>query len=92
MVCSNAALVVERARKRADLLAAVERALARIAQATGRKRRPLRGKAEIGLEVGKVIDSHKMAKHFEITITEISSPISAANRRLPPRLGSMASM
>ncbi len=72
VVCRNAALAVERARKREDLLAATERALARIAQATRRKRRPLRGKAEIGLEVGKVIDNHKMAKHFEITITEDS--------------------
>ena len=40
VVCRNAALAVERARKRADLLAATERALARIAQATRRKRRP----------------------------------------------------
>lgn len=32
----------------------------------------MRGKAEIGLEVGKVIDKHKMAKHFQITITEDS--------------------
>ncbi len=70
VVCRNAALAVERARKRQDLLAATERGLSRIAMATQRKRRPLRGKAEIGLEVGKLIDKHKMAKHFEITITE----------------------
>jgi hypothetical protein len=72
VVCRNAVLAKERARKRGELLAATERALSRIAMATRRKRRPLRGKAEIGLEVGKVIDKHKMAKHFEITITEDS--------------------
>ena len=72
VVCRNPVLAKERARKRSELLAATERALSRIAMATRRKRRPLRGKAEIGLEVGKVIDKHKMAKHFEITITEDS--------------------
>jgi len=72
VVCRNPVLAKERARKRGELLAATERALSRIAMATRRKRRPLRGKAEIGLEVGKVIDKHKMAKHFEITIAEDS--------------------
>jgi len=72
VVCRNAALAEERARKRLELLEATERGLSRIAMASTRKRRPLRGKAEIGLEVGKVIDRHKMAKHFEITITDDS--------------------
>ena len=72
VVCRNPVLAKERARKRSELLAATERALSRIAMATRRQRRPLRGKAEIGLEVGKVIDNHKMAKHFEISITEDS--------------------
>jgi hypothetical protein len=72
VVCRNAELAVERSRKREDLLAASERDLSRIAMATRRKRRPLRGKAEIGLQVGAVIDKYKMAKHFEITITDDS--------------------
>jgi hypothetical protein len=70
VVCRNAALAKERARKREALLAATERALSRIALATRRKRRPLRGQAEIGLEVGTVYDKHKMAKHFDLTITD----------------------
>ncbi len=70
VVCCNAALAAERARKREDLLAATERALSRIVLATRRKRRPLRGRAEIGLEVGAVIDRHKMAKHFDLTIAD----------------------
>src|SRR5258708_1160236 len=70
IVCRNRALAGERARKREDLLAATQRDLARIAAAVARKRQPLRGKAEIGLEVGAVLDKHKMAKHFTLAITD----------------------
>jgi len=72
IVCRNHALAAERARKREDLLKATERHLAPIAAAVRRKREPLRGKAEIGLAVGAVIDRHKMAKHFELQITDTS--------------------
>ena len=60
----------ERRRKREDLLAATERALSRITAAVERKRTPLRGAADIGREVGAVIDRHKMAKHFDVRITD----------------------
>jgi hypothetical protein len=70
IVCRNRALAAERARKREDLLAATERELARIAAMVARKRQPLRGAAEIGLEVGAVLDKHKMAKHFTLDITD----------------------
>ena len=70
IVCRNRALAAERARKREDLLAATERDLARIAAAVARKRQPLRGKAEIGLEIGAVLDRHKMAKHFTLDIAD----------------------
>lgn len=70
VVCRNPDLARERARKREDLLAATERDLARVARATRRRVRPLRGRAEIGLAVGAVLDAYKMAKHFELTITE----------------------
>ena len=68
VVCRNAALAAERGRKREDLLAATERDLSRIVMATRRQRRRLRGKAEIGLAVGAILDKHKMAKHFELSI------------------------
>jgi hypothetical protein len=70
ILCRNHALATERARKREDLLRATERNLAAIAAAVRRKRQPLRGKAEIGLAVGAVIDRHKMAKHFALDITD----------------------
>jgi Transposase DDE domain len=70
VVCRNPLLAAERRRQRQDLLAATERALSRITAAVARKRVPLRGAAEIGLEVGAVIDRHKMAKHFDVRIAD----------------------
>jgi hypothetical protein len=70
VVCRNPDLAAERRRKRDDLLAATERDLARIQAAVARKRNPLRGTAEIALAVGAVADAHKMAKHFDLTITD----------------------
>jgi hypothetical protein len=70
IVCRNADLARERARKREDLLRATERDLAGIAKAVARTRKPLRGTAAIGLAVGAVLKRHKMAKHFELTIAD----------------------
>lgn len=52
------------------MLVATERDLSRVKQAVERKRAPLRGTAKIGLEVGAILDRHKMGKHFDLTITE----------------------
>ena len=72
MVCRNPLLAHERARKRDELLAATEKQLAKIAAATARDRRPLRGAAKIGERVGRVANQYKVAKHFETTITDDS--------------------
>lgn len=72
IVCRNPLLTAERRRKRDELLAATERDLARIRQAVTRQRKPLAGRTEIGLAVGAVLDKHKMAKHYELTITDTS--------------------
>ncbi|UNC13043.1 IS1634 family transposase (plasmid) [Acidiphilium multivorum] len=69
IACRNAALATERRRKREALLVATETELARIRDATRRKRAPLHGEATIGLAVGAVINQRKMAKHFDLTIT-----------------------
>ena len=68
--CHNPVLAEERARKRGELLAATEKDLAKIAAATRRPRRPLRGRDRIALRVGKVINHYKMAKHFTLDITD----------------------
>jgi Transposase DDE domain len=72
IVCRNPDLARERARKREDLLLATERDLSRIAAQVRRRHAPLRGKAEIGLAVGAVVNGHKLAKHFALTITDDS--------------------
>jgi len=70
VVCFNPVLSEERARKREDLLQATEKQLERIAIATHRPRRPLRGKSAIGLRVGRVLGRFKMGKHYQIEIEE----------------------
>jgi transposase len=70
--CHNPALADERARKRGELLAATEKDLDKIAAATRREKRPLRGKDKIALRAGKVINHYKMEKHFTITISDES--------------------
>ena len=69
IVCRNPELARERSRKREDLLAATEKALAGIQRAVERRHRPLRGATEIALKAGAVVDTHKMAKHFTLTIS-----------------------
>jgi len=70
VVCRNPDLAAERGRKREELLAATEKELARIKTAVERKRNPLRGTAEIALAVGAVLNTYKMKKHFDLTITD----------------------
>ncbi|MBX3435758.1 MAG: IS1634 family transposase [Pirellulales bacterium] len=70
IACLNPLLQAERARKREDLLRATERELDQIVAATGREQRALRGQDRIGLRVGAALNRFKVAKHFQITITE----------------------
>jgi hypothetical protein len=69
VVCRNPDLAAERARKREELLTATEKDLAAIKARVERRRKPLRGTAEIALAVGEVFNTHKMRKHFDLTIT-----------------------
>jgi transposase len=70
IACFNPLLAEERARKRPDLLAATEKQLAKIATATKRTKRPLRGKHNIGLRAGKILNRYKMGKHFQLRIED----------------------
>ena len=72
IACFNPLLAEERARKRPDLLAATEKQLEKIAAAAKRSRRPLRGKQNIGLRAGKILNRYKMGKHFQLRIEEDS--------------------
>ena len=70
VVCRNPLLAAERAKKRQELLAATEKELEKVIQATQRQKRRLKGQAAIGLRVGRVLGRFKMAKHFHVEITD----------------------
>src|SRR6516165_389407 len=80
--CHNPALAEERARKRRELLAATEKELDKIVAATARQRRPLRGKDQIALRVGTVRNHYKMAKHFDLQITDDSLTVTRKNDQI----------
>jgi transposase len=72
IACFNPLLAEERARKRPNLLAATEKQLEKIAAATQRPKRPLRGKQNIGLRAGRILNRYKMGKHFQLRMEEDS--------------------
>ncbi len=70
IVCRNRDLAAERARKREDLLAATKHELARVQAQVQRKHSALRSPAQIGIAVGAVLNSKKMAKHFDVEVAD----------------------
>lgn len=68
MACYNPLLAQDRARTREELVAATEKALAKIAKEAARRTRTPLTDDEIGVKVGKVINRHKVGKHFQWTI------------------------
>jgi hypothetical protein len=66
--CRNPALADERGRKRDALLAATEQNLDKLVTAVNAGR--LRGADQIGVKLGKIINKHKVGKHFITTITD----------------------
>lgn len=72
IVCKNPLLARERERKRNELLAATEKKLLALRDATQRTVRPLTGKEKIGVRLGRVLERSKMGKHFRLEITEDS--------------------
>ena len=70
IVCYNPLLAADRARTRGELLEATEKQLGKLkAQIARRSRKPLAA-AEIGVKAGRVINKHKVAKHFELKIDD----------------------
>jgi hypothetical protein len=72
VVCRNPHLAAERARKREDLLAATERELDQVAHMVTGPRGSLRhaDAGKIGQRAGRVINKYKVAKHFELEISD----------------------
>ena len=72
VVCRNPAVAAERARKRAELLAATEAELEKVKASVEGPRGRLRAApaGQIGERAGKVMNKYKVAKHFTLTITD----------------------
>jgi hypothetical protein len=68
IACRNPAQALERARKRAELLAATETQFTHIAERVARG--TLAGAANIGKALGKISGKFKMDKHFDTTISD----------------------
>jgi transposase len=68
VVCRNPLVAEERSRKREDLLAATETALAQVKQRVDAG--TLTGQAQIALAVGQVIGRRKVKKHFQLEIED----------------------
>ena len=68
VACRNPFLAQERARKRDDLLKATEANLKKVKASVEAGR--LRDPGKIGLRAGRVVNRHKMAKHFSLEIAE----------------------
>ena len=82
VVCRNPLLAEERRRKREALLAATERVLSKVVDATQRKKRPLRGAGNIGIQVGRVKDKYKVGKHFRLEISNSSFAFSRIEEKI----------
>jgi hypothetical protein len=72
VVCRNPAVAAERARKREELLVATEKELEKVRVSVHGPRGQLRDadRARIGQRAGKVVGKYKMAKHFQLTISD----------------------
>ncbi len=70
VVCRNPLLAEERRRKRQELVAVAEKKLEQIAEATRRKRQPLRGTERISYRVGRALGATTVAKYFRWEIRQ----------------------
>ena len=68
VACFNPLLAEERQRKRNELLDATEQLLTKVRSEVQRRTKTPLSAAQIGQKVGKVINRHKMGKHFEVSI------------------------
>jgi len=80
VACRNPFLAAERARKREELLVATQTLMAKTIAAVEAGR--LVGSDKIGLKVGKLIDTYKMAKHLDVAITEDSLAITRKTEQI----------
>jgi hypothetical protein len=80
IACRNPALAAERARKRDELLTATETLLGKVTTRVAKG--TLAGADTIGVAVGKVVNTYKMAKHLDITITDTTLTVTRRQEQI----------
>src|SRR5207245_3866032 len=70
MACYNPVLAQERSRKRKALLEATEQGLTKLARDVARRTKKPLAASVIGLKAGKILERHKVGKHYQLTIGE----------------------
>jgi hypothetical protein len=80
IACRNPILAQERTRKRDELLAATQALLEPVVAAVTAGK--LHGAAAIGLKAGKLINKYKMAKHFQLAITDTTLTITRDTEKI----------
>jgi hypothetical protein len=70
MACYNPVLAQERSRKRQALLEATEQGLTKLARDVARRTKKPLAASVIGLKAGKMLERHKVGKHYQLTIGE----------------------
>jgi transposase len=80
VACRNPELAKLRAHKREALIAATTEELDKVRNMVARGK--LKGSAKIGVRVGKVVNKYKVAKHFELTITDHSFTFSLLRKHI----------
>lgn len=72
VACYNPLVAEKRNKSRASLLQATEKDLDKIVHEVARRKKKKLSAKEISIKVGKVINKHKMGKHFKLNIQESS--------------------
>lgn len=68
IACYNPLMAEQRKRKRKELLEATEESLDKIVREVNRRTKKIMDQATIGQKAGRVINQHKMGKHFDLQI------------------------
>jgi transposase len=80
IACRNPELAKLRSHKRDALIAATTEELEKVRNMVARGK--LKGSGEIGVRVGKVVNKYKVAKHFDLTITDHSLTFSLLRKQI----------
>ena len=70
VACFNPFTKEKREQQRGELLEMTDEKLREVNRACIRKRKPLRGKGPIGIEVGKALSVYRMAKYYKVEIQD----------------------